>query len=324
MQKMGLDFSFGDIVSKESYLTFLFETTPREYFDSKRRRSVRRAFFLCTCGNIKELDIGTTKRCGVKTCGCILRARGGLWNTPEYNSWQSMLQRCNTETLDNSKYYIKKGVKVCERWSDNIKGFHNFLEDMGNRPEGCSLDRIDPSGDYNPTNCRWASYTQQSYNQRIASNNTSGCTGVRLCGKVSKRWAVTIRKEGKTYFYGYYDNLTDAITVRIHAEKELYGYSITLRDRGRSQDAITEEEFSYSLSKRSKEDSLKNLKRNKSLTKDQESEIIEEYLPYVNKKAPNGFRAKLAESYAVSKHVIDRTLCPRKVKEFQEEVSNAG
>ena len=80
----------------------------------------------------------------------------------EYSSWGHMKSRCQCETDDNYEYYGARGISVCERWQK----FENFLKDMGERPEGTSIDRIDVNGDYEPDNCRWADATTQSENRR--------------------------------------------------------------------------------------------------------------------------------------------------------------
>lgn len=75
-----------------------------------------------------------------------------------------MRRRCNDPTRWNYKYYGAKGVAVCERWND----FANFLVDMGVRPNGTTLDRIDPTGNYEKSNCRWADRITQRANRRAA------------------------------------------------------------------------------------------------------------------------------------------------------------
>ena len=79
-----------------------------------------------------------------------------------YSVWTSMRYRCNNSNSNNYKYYGGKGVKICKRWDK----FENFLHDMGEKPDGLSIDRIDGDGDYEPNNCRWATQQQQCENKR--------------------------------------------------------------------------------------------------------------------------------------------------------------
>lgn len=81
----------------------------------------------------------------------------GFYGTPTYKSWASMKYRCGRETSRNNY----KNIHYCQRWEK----FENFLEDMGVRPPGTSLDRIDPYGDYEPSNCRWADIFTQENNR---------------------------------------------------------------------------------------------------------------------------------------------------------------
>lgn len=91
------------------------------------------------------------------------RERHGLCGTPTYRSWVAMKARCNNPNTKSYKDYGGRGIKVCDRWANS---FVAFLEDMGERPEGETLDRIDLNGDYEPGNCRWLPRANQTRNTR--------------------------------------------------------------------------------------------------------------------------------------------------------------
>lgn len=90
---------------------------------------------------------------------CVGRKR-----TPTYYSWRAMRKRCKNPREWNYQYYGALGIRVCARWDR----FASFLEDMGERPKGCTLDRVDAYGDYEPANCRWAKASTQQRNKRVS------------------------------------------------------------------------------------------------------------------------------------------------------------
>ena len=82
---------------------------------------------------------------------------------PLYSVWRSMINRCTCETSQSYKHYGGRGISICQEWLDS---FHTFVKDMGERPKGASIDRINVNGNYEPSNCRWATRKEQQSNKR--------------------------------------------------------------------------------------------------------------------------------------------------------------
>ena len=123
----------------------------------KDKNGNKRYNCICDCGR-KTLTYKSTLKNKNASCGCVRlentidrSTKHGMTKTRTYKSWQSMKRRCYSENHDAYYRYGARGIKVCDRW---LESFENFYEDMGDRPDKCTLDRIDPNGNYEPSNCR--------------------------------------------------------------------------------------------------------------------------------------------------------------------------
>lgn len=135
----------------------------------KIHRNLQHFKIQCECGFVGKIA-GADLRCGKsKQCtNCHNRENAennkthGMHNSKLYKVWTSMIQRCNNPNNAAYKYYGKRGIKINEKW---LK-FENFYKDMGERPDGMTLDRINNDGNYEPGNCRWTTHIENCNNRR--------------------------------------------------------------------------------------------------------------------------------------------------------------
>lgn len=126
---------------------------------------------LCDCGHTSIVRSQMLLRGSTVSCGCFRRERAGAnpkithgkTKTKEYTVWANMKGRCYNEKDAAYYNYGGRGITICERW---LNSFENFLKDMGECPDGMSIDRINNDGNYEPSNCKWVTIFEQNANRR--------------------------------------------------------------------------------------------------------------------------------------------------------------
>lgn len=177
----------------------------------------------CDCGNETIVQAANLKNGHIRSCGCMIsesNTKHGKWNTRIYRIYHSMKQRCNNPNSAHYEYYGGRGIKVCSEWQDDFQTFYDWAMSHG-YSDDLSIDRIDVNGNYEPSNCRWATKTTQSFNRKKGKDNHSGVVGVSL-RKDTGKYQAYISKAGKRYMLGNFDTLKEAVEARQKAEKEHY------------------------------------------------------------------------------------------------------
>lgn len=169
----------------------------------------------CSCGQgqmlyrLSHLSAGSTRSCGC-LCAEVTRARAkthGASNERIFKTWSGMRQRCTNPNVHNFARYGGKGIKVCARWHT----FENFYADMGEQPAGQTIERINGDGDYEPSNCKWATPTEQATNrhttrfvmfddERVPMSHASRALGLgdtAVSKRLKRGWTIERALEGR-------------------------------------------------------------------------------------------------------------------------------
>jgi len=133
--------------------------------------------------------------------------RHGMYGTPTYKSWSEMKRRCDHPEAHKRGDY--SGITYCNQWRD----FSNFFSDMGIRPDGTSLDRIDPRGNYEPKNCRWADWETQE-NNRCNNNKYPICGELLTLPQIARKYNIS-RSNLANKVYVYHMDMNDAVSYLV-------------------------------------------------------------------------------------------------------------
>lgn len=181
-------------------------------------------YCLCECGEFKHIMAKDVHRGNTRSCGCLQRERARTCNTKHgmrkskiYGIWNAMKNRCSNKNCPAYMNYGGRGIEVCGRW---LK-FENFLADMGERPEGKTLDRIDNDKGYSPGNCKWSTRTEQARNKR---NNHI----IAICdiSKSLAEWLVIYELSSGAFWRRKYKGWSDEDALRTLKRKKKGVYSL--------------------------------------------------------------------------------------------------
>lgn len=151
----------------------------------------------------------------------VQKRRDGQTSHLLYNTYYGMKKRCLSSKDKDYPRYGGRGIKICERWL-GVDGFFNFIEDMGEKPLGFTLDRINSNGNYEPENCRWAHLNTQAINK-----DYSKLKGISFYPNLNK-YRARIQVDGVSHELGMFKSLEEARVARTEAEIKLLGSKIQL------------------------------------------------------------------------------------------------
>jgi len=180
---------------------------------------------ICDCGNIVEVLSVSLRNNLSKSCGCLKKElmrkrfkKHGCSYRAEYNVWGDMIQRCTNKKCFVYKHYGGRGIRVCQEWR---KSFKVFFNDMGPRPRGTSIERINNELGYFPGNCIWANKTIQVRNRRLSPQNSTGVNGIYV--NRQGKYCAGIKLNYKQIYLGSFKTIEEATEARRLGEIKYWG-----------------------------------------------------------------------------------------------------
>jgi len=171
----------------------------------------------CDCGNEVNVVSGSLVTGNTESCGCVIpNFKHGGWKNASYNSWRAMIRRCTNPKDKDYKRYGAKGISVYPEWMD----YTAFRDAMGEPVGTETLDRIDPVGNYEPNNVRWASPTVQARNVKTRESSKSQVKGVIFNGKKYYAYVTSMKKK---YYSKVFDTAEEAAIARKELERIHWG-----------------------------------------------------------------------------------------------------
>jgi hypothetical protein len=188
---------------KTEIKTYILRQLGKDYIVFSGSQKVKKAYYVCECGRVFSARVSSVNTMRTKSCGCLRLksiSKHSMYNTKEYRAWRDIKNRCFSGSNKQYKDYGGRGISICQRWMN----FENFYNDMGDCPNGFSIDRINNDGDYCKENCRWTNRIQQARNQR--SNRLIEINGRTECLQF---WIEDLGVPLSTFYSRIYSGKTD-------------------------------------------------------------------------------------------------------------------
>ena len=209
-----------DLAGERMGRLVVIKLTRREKRDATHYRSYWEC--KCDCGTVKEISQDSLSGGHSNSCGCLKRElcsermiTHGKTGSPEFKIWSGIKKRCFQKSSSGFHKYGARGITMCDRWRDS---FENFLADMGEKKNGMTIERIDNNGNYEPSNCRWATALEQGQNKR----NT-----------------IRIDHDGKSYSLRFFAGIFGVDYKRLHELYRTKGMPLNLAiEKARSSKSI--------------------------------------------------------------------------------------